>query len=135
MEIDLFKQQHVSILQAISQIRKNAQNGVAEHAAAIASDLDKLRSIVSLHLSIEDKILYPKLMRRGDDLARTAKTFQDEMQPLADGFVRFAERWMSEQAVRSNPEGFRQDANTVIKALHQRVQRENTEFYPRIEAL
>jgi iron-sulfur cluster repair protein YtfE (RIC family) len=136
VDIDRFKQQHVLILQAITRIRKIAQAGIAEHAEDIARELRRLQSTVALHLSVEDKILYPSLQRSQDrDIARMAKAFQDEMKPLADGFVQFVEHWASEQAVRDDPEGFRQGANTVIKALHQRVQRENSEFYPRIEAL
>ncbi|HAU57265.1 MAG TPA: hemerythrin, partial [Comamonadaceae bacterium] len=30
---------------------------------------------------------------------------------------------------------FRDDANRVLRMVHERMQRENREFYPRIEAL
>jgi len=35
--------------------------------------------------------------------------------------------------MRSDPQGFRNDANTVLKRIYERMQRENREFYPRIE--
>jgi len=46
----------------------------------------------------------------------------------------FARRWNTSATVAQNPEGFRQDANQVLKVLHNRMQKENTEFYPAIEA-
>jgi hypothetical protein len=38
-------------------------------------------------------------------------------------------------ALRSDdPEGFRADANHVLKLLHERMQKEKSDFYPAIEA-
>ena len=37
--------------------------------------------------------------------------------------------------VAREPEQFRAQANTVLKAVYQRMQKENREFYPAIEAM
>jgi len=36
--------------------------------------------------------------------------------------------------VRRDEQGFRDDANRVLRMVHERMQRENRDFYPRIEA-
>ena len=46
----------------------------------------------------------------------------------------FARRWNRPESVRSDEQGFRDDANRVLRMVHERMQRENRDFYPRIEA-
>jgi hypothetical protein len=53
----------------------------------------------------------------------------------AEAYDAFVRRWNTAQRLRADTEGFRADANDVLRRLHARMQRENREFYPRIEAL
>mgnify|MGYP000656176223 CR=1 FL=1 len=95
---------------------------------------EKWRVWCKLHLAVEDKALYPALQRSGDaTLARLGQQFQDDMGPIAQAFDGFARRWNTAERLRSDPQGFRNDANTVLKRVYERMQRENREFYPRIE--
>ena len=88
-----------------------------------------------LHLAVEDQALYPSLQRGGDaDLARLGRKYQAEMAPLAQAYDAFVRRWNTAQHLREDADGFRADANDVLRRLHERMQRENLEFYPRIEA-
>ncbi len=136
MDIERFKQQHVQILQAIHRMRQLATAGIEENASGLAREIQLMKSKVGLHLSIENDILYPRLEKQADaQVARMAREYQEEMKALAGEFGRFAECWGMDSAVRNDPEGFRRDCNTVLRALHLRIQRENTEFYPRVEAL
>lgn len=56
------------------------------------------------------------------------------MAPLAQAYDAFVRRWNTAQHLREDAEGFRADANNVLRRLHERMQRENLEFYPRIDA-
>ena len=104
------------------------------NAAAIAQGIISFSSLIKLHLAVEDKALYPALQRSGDaTLARLGQQFQDDMGPIAQAFDGFARRWNTAERLRSDPQGFRNDANTVLKRVYERMQRENREFYPRIE--
>lgn len=136
MDIDRFKQQHVQILQGIHRMRQHAREGVAQRAHEISHEIRTMKSKIALHLSIEDNILYPRLQKLGDDqVARMARAYQEEMKVLSSGFADFVERWKNGAAIAADPEGFRRDCNVVIKALHQRIQQENTQFYPVVERL
>ncbi len=135
MNIDKFKHQHVDILQRIAQLRTLTHAGVETNAQAIADGIIGFSSLIKLHLAVEDKALYPALQRSGDaELARMGQQYQQDMGPIAQAFDGFARRWNTAASLRSNPEGFRQDANTVLRRVYERMQRENREFYPRIEA-
>lgn len=136
MDIDRFKHQHVDILSGIADLRKLAHQGIAEHAIEIAHALKALSAVVTTHLAIEDRILYPSLQRSGHAvMAQMAREYQDDMQGIANAFINFARRWSSATQLSRQPEQFRSEANTVLRDVHERMLRENREFYPAIEAL
>lgn len=135
MEIDRFKHQHVEILQGIANLRKFAHAGIKENAYEIVHQLGALTSVVNLHLAIEDRILYPTLQKGADQrLADMSRAYQEEMQGIANAYIAFARKWGKVAAIAEKAEQFRLEANTVLKTLHTRMQKENTEFYPAIEA-
>lgn len=136
MDIDRFKRQHVEILDRIDTLRQLSKAGIEANASAIARHVHDLGTVVKLHLAIEDRILYPAVRRADDtEVASMAEDYQEEMKGIANRYIRFTTQWSDPARVASNPEGFRGDANTVLKSVYQRMQRENREFYPAIERL
>lgn len=134
MNIDRFKHEHVQILEGIAALRSLSHAGVADNAAEIARRVITMSSVIKLHLSAEDRVLYPSLQASGDrTLAQLGGQFQQEMSSIAAAYVDFARRWNTPERVHSDPDGFRADANRVLKAVHERMHRENRDFYPLIE--
>lgn len=136
MNIDKFKHQHESILGSIDALRSLSRAGIACNAEAIARKIVSMSSTIKLHLAVEDKALYPALQRGSNaELARMGAEYQKEMGAIAQAYDAFARRWNQPARLRQNEEGFRQDANQVLRMVHARMQRENHDFYPRVEAL
>lgn len=134
MNIDRFKDEHERILEGIATLRSLSHAGVADNAAEIARGIVAMSSVIKLHLSAEDRVLYPGLQASGDrTLALLGHRFQQEMGSIAAAYVGFARRWNTPERVRADPNGFRADANRVLRAVHERMQRENRDFYPLIE--
>jgi hypothetical protein len=91
---------------------------------------------VKLRLAAEDKFLYPTLANSTDaTVAEVGQQFQREMGGIAGAYVAFAGKWNVGRAISADPEGFRDEANGIFKALHQRIQRENQELYPLAEKI
>lgn len=136
MNIDKFKRQHVAILRGIEDLRSLSHAGVAAHANDIARRIVAISGLVKLHLSIEDTLLYPELALNGDDrLSRLGQHYQADMAGIAQQYFDFVMRWNTAERVAAEPDGFREHANTALRALHERVLREDREFYPAIEAV
>lgn len=133
MNLDKLKDQHEQIYTCIATLRKSAAAGIEANAAEISRLIVSMSSLIKLHLAVEDKLVYPAL-RASTSLARMGQTYQSEMQEIAAGYEGFARRWNLPAAVARNPEGFRADANTVLKRLYQRICREDRDFYPAIES-
>lgn len=134
MDIEKFKDQHVDILAGIAMLRQLTRSDIAANAAAIAKGIVSLSSTVRLHLAVEDRVLYPTIEASADPaLTRMSRVYQGEMQGISRTFMGFVARWNTPQQVKADPEGFRDDANVVLKQVFDRMQRENYEFYPAVE--
>ena len=133
MNIDRFKQEHVEILASIALLRRLTQAGVAHNAEPIAQAIVSMSALIKLHLAVEDRMLYAALQNSANaGLVQLGQRFQQEMGSIANAYMGFAQRWNTAEAVRSDEAGFKADANLVLRQLHERIQRENQDLYPRI---
>jgi iron-sulfur cluster repair protein YtfE (RIC family) len=136
VDISRFKRQHVAILGGIALLRKLSSQGIADHAADIARELKTLSAVVTAHLAVEDRILYPSLRHSGNEIvAGLAQRYQDDMQGIASAFINFSRHWSDAARLSREAEQFRDEANVVLRDVHARLLRENREFYPAVEAL
>src|SRR3546814_14767790 len=93
-----------------------------------------MSSIIKMHLAIEDKSLYPALARCHDaEMVSKGRQFQLEMGTIAPSYEKFAFKWNTAQKLQSDEAGFKADANVVLRRLHERMVRENTDLYPKVE--
>lgn len=134
MDIEKFKRDHVALMRTVGELRELVHAGIESHADAIAHELVAMSAAVKLHLAAEDRVLYPALAAdaRTQDIG---ERYQNEMGGLAQTYAEFVRHWSFAAQIAGDPEGFRNEANAVFKALHQRVQRENRELYPLAESL
>lgn len=136
MNIDKFKHQHIDILSAIARLRQLVQGGIAEQANDIAHSIVAMSGTIRLHLAVEDRVLYPALEASGNQaMAGMGQKYRDEMEGIAGSYLAFASRWNTARGLAAEPETFRAEANQVLKALYERMKREDREFYPAIEAI
>lgn len=136
MNIDKFKHQHHSILGSIDQLRHLTHSGIEANADDIAATIVKMSSIIKLHLAVEDRALYPALEQSDNtNMARMGRQYQDEMGAISQLYDGFSRRWNHPASLRENGESFRTEANHVLRKVHERILRENREFYPLIEAM
>jgi hemerythrin-like domain-containing protein len=134
VNIDRFKDQHTQILDCITTLRRHTHAGIVEHADQIAQLIVSMSAVIKLHLAAEDHTLYPALEAAGNgQLAGLGRQFQAEMASIAQAYNGFARRWNTAAQLRADPNGFRAQANQVLRAVFERMQRENRDFYPAVE--
>jgi len=131
MDIQRYDHDHRQILGQIESLRALSRAGIRENAEAIGELITSTASQIKFHLATEDQVLYPALARCGKpEIAAMSERYRKEMQGLAKAFAGFVQRWRVPARLAADPEGFRADANTVLRALFERLQRENAELYP-----
>jgi hemerythrin-like domain-containing protein len=131
MNVDKFRKDHEEILAQVNELRELVNAGITENAAAIANLVITMSTVVKLHLAAEDRVLYPAYSKSNDSsISKIGQMFQKEMGGIASVYLEFVRRWSIPSKVSADPMRFREEANSVFKALHQRIQRENKELYP-----
>jgi hypothetical protein len=129
---DRYRQQHAEIMTLATQLSKRLSPAtLVDEAAEVRKLLGDLAAKIVVHLAAEDTVLYPKLFNSKNSATQAlAKRFANEMGLIAQTFRAYVTRWATETAIRSKPEDFAKESQAIIKALGERIRRENTELYP-----
>lgn len=136
MNMDRYHRDHGNILDQIDALRALSHAGIGENGEEIAQRIVSTASLIKFHLAAEDQVLYPRLARSGvPEVEQMSTSYQQEMNGLANAFGDFVVKWRVPARLQADPDGFRNDANTVLKALYERLKREDRELYPAAEQL
>ncbi len=136
MNIDKMKSQHIEIMAKLNKLRELSHAGVSQHAKEIAQTVISMSSVIKIHLCAEDRFLYPYLKKVNDaELKRMSAKLQCEMADIITQYEAFSRRWNTAEKVSGHDEAFRRDANTVLRQVHERMHKEDHEFYPLVEQI
>ncbi|MBB4632416.1 hemerythrin domain-containing protein [Sphingosinicella soli] len=131
MDIQTLRKQH----DEIGKVSEGLINAViARDRLEVAKCRWWLARVLIAHLAVEDKWLYPALIRDGSARTSTmAADFQREMGGLAAAFNAYMLDW-TEDRITNEWEAFQTATWALVEALDLRVRRENIELYPLAEA-
>jgi len=134
---DSFKQHHVEILATarklaglldVAQLTRNAENA--------RGVLSELAGRLKIHLAMEDKALYPRLLTQGDaEAKRVTQRFMNEMGTLSKSFETYVKRWPSPAAIQASAASFVAETKAIFAALQARVGLEERDLYPLADRL
>jgi hemerythrin-like domain-containing protein len=130
-----FRKQHDELLAVAGEIGKLLDaSRLADDAASARTLLSNLAGKLKIHLAMEDKTLYPRLMQDPDPkVSAMAKRFADEMGGIAEVFGGYMERWPTARAIQEAPQRFVTDTQKLFGALSTRIDRENNQLYPLLD--
>lgn len=132
-----YRTQHKDLAALVLQLGKLVDDAgaLAAKAGEARSILAKLAGTLRVHLAMEDKNLYPRLVaHKNPALAEKARRFQTEMAPLGKAFFDYVARWPHERAVAADPAGFAAATRQVLRALTARIAAEDHDLYPAADA-
>lgn len=126
------RQQHESIGTIAGKLgQATSDNRKPQAVAALRWQL--ARELMA-HLALEDRILYPALQRTADANVRTtAARIQAEIGALAESFARYMSAWSDDKISREWP-AFCADTAQILRALSDRINREDDILYPLAQA-
>ena len=129
-----FRKQHAELVEFVRKIEPmlDAQK-VVTAAGEVRSLLSTMIDKLSFHLAVEDNSLYPRLKLHKDAKVRElANKFEIEMSGVMPVVEAFSRKW-NESAIRTDPHGFCKETHKIFAVLADRIQRENTQFYPVVD--
>ena len=135
LELPKLRHDHAQLIEIVTRLSKV----IAKPHPPSASELLKLRheltSTLIFHLKLEDWVLYPRLFAsREEKVARTARKFSAEMGGLAQTYTAHADKWTA-TTIEQDWRGYCGETQAVIEELTCRIERENRELYPLLEAM
>jgi serine/threonine protein kinase len=138
MPTDNFRRQHeelaklgADLLQRLSEPPESVKANASELRRMMARFAGKL----SVHASMENEALYPRLLEHRDQRIRDkARTLFDEVKNIYSSFGIFTKRWPTTESIESDPAAYAKDSKKVLKTLWMRMVRENDELYPLVDA-
>lgn len=108
---------------------------LAAQANEARSLLSRLAGTLSVHLAMEDNALYPRLAARADGpLKALASRYAEEMGGIHADFTSYLSRWRAASAIARDTEAFLAETVDVLAALRERIDREDAELYPLVDA-
>lgn len=130
-----FRRQHKEIQQVVSEISDLLSiEGLSTRFDDCRDLLAELTEKLTLHLTIEDKAMYPRLLNHTDGAVRTlAQRYVTEMGGIKKVYVDYVGRWPTGDAIRSRAPAFIEETQGVFKALAERIAKEDTELYPLVD--
>ena len=125
---------------------RNQHLELARLAAAIPTDSYKLdareashalaclKSVLIVHLKLQDGMLYPWMMHQSSfELREKARHFRDMMHGLLVKFLEFHQRWTHAGAIAADPSAFVSAWLVVLGVLKHRLGAEASDLYPAID--
>lgn len=135
MHTDGLRKQHQEIRALLTELQAllvNRESAVSE-SLQIRKLLTQLYGKVQIHLSMEDNILYPKMIKGFDpELSQMAQDFQAEMGAIKKAFSAYIQLWTTDHIQAYAQEFISQSAEIFLR-LNRRIDAENDQLFQRYE--
>lgn len=131
MNLKSYLDQHKAVKEEIKIIKSLvASEDYEKNGRDIALHISTLAGKIKMHLSMEDKYLYPGLIEKGSaDVKKIANSYQQEMGNLADEFVKYKDKYNTDPKLLQSAESIKSDTEKIFQKIETRMQREENELY------
>jgi hypothetical protein len=132
-----FRRQHAELIEILDQLAQLLDtDAILKDASDVKRVVTSLGVKLSIHHSLEDDYLYPRLIESPfKSLSFIARTYQQEFSSNSDRFNAFCERWKSRADIQQNVVDFIRQSKQTIKELRFRISREETTLYDEFDKL
>lgn len=131
INIDNFMRQHKEIIEELDCIGKilNKQD-YQNYLDEFVSHINKLAGKLNVHLSTEDKFLYPNLINGKDgELKSMANSYIDEIGNLSNLFTEYRNKFNTKSKINERLDTFISETKSIVNEIRKRIKKEETELY------
>jgi len=137
IETKRFTDDHNNLLNIAEKLSKNLDiNKLSKDAKETKIILSDLLSHLHVHLSVEDKAIYPLLLSHSDSYVKsTAQEFVTQFEDIREKINQYKHTWSSTADIQNNPTLFIEQTNDLIAVLLNRIELEDNDLYSYLETL
>lgn len=128
-------EQHKAISEEMNAIRQIMhKTNFTDQADDLVRHLCTLAGKIGVHLSMEDKSMYPRLAESRDPQIRDmAIRYQNQMGGIAGRFTSYKEKYNTRQKLLEHAADFKSETQQVFQEIDQRIAKEEHELYQHIQ--
>jgi len=128
------RREHARLIDIIQSLASFVLQPRPPEAEELFKVRNELTSTLIGHLKAEDWVLYPRLIANPDPtIAGTALALSDEMGGLADAYRLYVNKWTA-ISIAYDWSAYCEETRAIIEALTKRINCENRDLYPLLEA-
>jgi iron-sulfur cluster repair protein YtfE (RIC family) len=129
--INSLKRQHQDIESLIGKLEDIIHaDTLDENALQISKSINELSGRLKIHLSHEDKYLYPKFKKSEHiDLKNKAESYIKEMGDLNEVFNCYKNRFNTKTKILKEPKTFIDESELIFFAIKKRISKEDDDLY------
>lgn len=128
-----YLEQHSTITEEIQLIMTKTSSDITDELAfELAKHINTLAGKLNIHLSMEDKYLYPSLSSK-ENINFSVEDYMNEMGGLAKEFTEFKEKYNTKQKVLLNKDSFKMASRTIMDKILTRINKEENTLYKLID--
>lgn len=131
MNLKTFHRQHKDIYNAMDEIIKVISSDEID-AMKLARLINRLAGQLNIHLSSEDKFLYPRLLD-DEKVSDMARSYIDEMGHILKEFTEYREKYNTKTKVLVDINKTVIETKSILKKIRKRMNKEEGELYLLIE--
>lgn len=133
----VYRKQHSGIVENAQNIQDLLDPDLLKNNShGIRKLITKLSNSLKIHLILEDRALYPILINSSDGKIRDmSRKYIDEMGTISDLYISFSQKWKTGSSIKNHAAVFIDETKNILKALLDRIERENTELYQIIDKM
>ncbi len=130
------REQHKGLLEMATEISNMIKTEeLSKDASVLTKKLATLSGKISVHLAMEDNALYPTLLKNSnEDIRRLTQKYIDEMGNIKEAVGNYIQKWRNPVSIKDNPPEFIKETQGIFEALAHRIERENNELFPLVDA-
>ncbi len=134
IQTDLYQKQHAEIKRVMGQVAALLDvNALRNNADDVRSLISRLVGKLSVHLALEDNVLYPYLESSSNPkLTELGKSFRTQVGGLRKALNSYKDAWPTAVSIQENPDQFVKDTEAFIDVIKKRVQLEDDELFTAI---
>ena len=125
--IEELKEQHRSIIDEFNILLSLLMK---EENKSILKQLKKIKSKILKHLKLENKKLYPQLLKIVGDVSKTAGSFYNEMERIGKKAMEFFDSYTTKA---EESKQFRNETKDIISIITRRINIEEDVLFPLYE--
>ena len=128
------RRQHDDLIVMSEEFASTLDNRGKWKFEGISQFLSLFEGKLKIHLSMEDRVLYPRLVNHvNEDVRSMTKTYIEEMSGIFDTFHSFTLKWKEVASADDLEEDLLEEMKAIIDEILVRIGREEKALFPLLE--